>query len=148
MEEAIRPQSSLSYLHRSSNSPTTPPTSSSTQLKITEIESDTIITDAKRQTDKSISIDKNSKELQVGGTITQGENNDNKLEAINRCKDNSTVESGMTASATLGVSKLSSLPEEGKRPPARSNKLFDYRPVKGPIASRNLPQEQILFPIC
>ena len=53
-------------------------------LKITEIEVDRIITDAKRQTDKSISIDKNTKELQLGATITQGDNNDNKLEAINR----------------------------------------------------------------
>ena len=45
----------------------------------------------------------------------------------------------MTASAALDVGNLSSLPEVGKRPPARVNKLFDYRPVKGPTASRNLP---------
>ena len=83
MEEAIRPHSSLSYLHRPFNSSTTSSTSSLTQLKTSEIESDRIITDAKRQTDKSIYIDKNSKEPQVGGTITQGENNDIKLEAIN-----------------------------------------------------------------
>ena len=138
MDEAIRSHSSLSYLHRPFNSPTTSPTSSLTQLKTKEIELDRIITDAKRQTDKSNSIDKISKELQVGGTKTLGVNNDNKLEAINRCKDNITAELGTTAKATLGASNLSSLPEVGTRP-ARANKLFDYRPVKGPTASRNLP---------
>ena len=139
MEMAICPPSSLFYIHRSLNSLSAPPTSPSPKLKIKEIESDRFITDAKRQPDKLISVDKNINELQLEAIITRDDNNDNKLEAINPWKANITSESSRIASGSMGVNKLSSLPEEGKRPPARSGKLFDYKPVKGPIVCRNPP---------
>ena len=139
MEMAICPPSSLSYIHRSLNSLPASPTSPSPKLKIKEIESVGIITDAKRQPDKLISVDKIFNELQSGAIITQGDNNDNKSEEINPWKANTTTESSRIASGSMGVNELSSLPEEGKRPPARSGKLFDYKTVKGPIACRNPP---------
>ena len=107
MEMAICPPSSLSYLHRSFNPLTAPPTSPSAKLKIKEIESDRFITDAKRQPDKLISVDKIINKLQSGASITHGDNNDNKLEAINPWKANSTTESSRIASGSMGVYELS-----------------------------------------
>ena len=106
MEKAICPPSSLSYIHQSLNSLPASPTSSSPELKIKEIESVKIITDAKRQPDKLISVDKNTNELQLEAIITRDDNNDNKLEAINPWKANITSESGRIASGSMGVNEL------------------------------------------
>ena len=117
MEKAICPPSSLSYIHQSLNSLPASPTSPSPELKIKEIESVRIITDAKRQPDKLISVDKNTNELQLEAIITRDDNNDNKLEAINPWKANLTPETCRIVSGSTGANSLPSLPEEGKRPP-------------------------------